>query len=252
MGDERIPPVDEVQLLRAAACDWRLSRGDVGSFAVILKHCDDDWTAFPGPARIAKEARLSVTSVKKSIRTLEQFRYLEVIRPGLRKKNRFRVLQSPGVPHREMVAAAREFGLPSANKAKRSNWARTIPQSGTTPKRATGEVQRPPTGEPRLQQLGKRRRHEVAFKALEKSQELLSSTEEEQERSAEELAEDEAREWRIGLKARSLYLEAKSAGNDAVMAMLERDHAEAIAEVRGPSQAEKYFVAHVLTTGKAA
>ena len=120
--NERISPVDEVQLLRAAACDWRLSRGDVGVFAVILKHCDADLRAFPGPTLIAKEARLSVTSVKASIRQLEEWRYLTVERPGLRRRNRYLVLSSPVVRSRSSTRMTRELGLPSSGFTKRGNW----------------------------------------------------------------------------------------------------------------------------------
>lgn len=172
MSDERLSPVLEVQLLRAAACDWRLSRGDVGVFAVILRHCDGDLHAFPGPTRIAKEAMLSVTSVKCSIRALEQFRYLGVKRPGLRKRNTFEVLPSPTVTPRGLIAISREFGLPSAKKHQRMNWSREVAQSKRTLNSATGQVQHLPTGQVRLHQLGKSARHELAFNSPKNSQQL--------------------------------------------------------------------------------
>ena len=129
-GNGRISPVDEAQLLRAAACDWRLSRGDVGVLAVILAHCDDKWRAFPGPTTISKQARLAVTNVKASLKHLETLYYIEVIRPGLRKANRFIVQESPSVPsrtscqiikgaNREMRKSGTELGM------------RTYPRLGT-------------------------------------------------------------------------------------------------------------------------
>lgn len=113
-GRGRISPVEEVELLRAAACDWRLSRGDVGVFAAILMHCDADGEAFPGPTRLSQLARLAVTNVKACIRHLEQLRYIEVVRPGLRKANRYRILQSPKVMPRKharaIAATSRQLG----------------------------------------------------------------------------------------------------------------------------------------------
>lgn len=168
-GTGRISPVDEVQLLRAAACDWRLSRGDVGVFAVILAHCDTDQRAFPGPALIAKRARLSVTSVKSSIRQLEEWRYLKVERPGLRKRNRFQVLPSPTVIPRSIVATARELHLPSASLGQRGGWSRGVTQSKATEAQATGQAQQHPTGQARLHQLGKRARHESTLEGTSES-----------------------------------------------------------------------------------
>lgn len=168
MSDEpsgRISPVDEVQLLRAAACDWRLSRGDLGVFAVILEHCDGNLRAFPGPALIAKRARLSVTSVKTSIRQLEEWRYLKVERPGLRKRNRFQILPSPNVIPRSIIATTRELGLPSASFGQRGNWSRGVTQSSQRANHATGQAQQHPTGQACLHQLGKRARHEVALES---------------------------------------------------------------------------------------
>lgn len=191
MADERLSPVEEVQLLRAAACDWRLSRGDVGVFAVILRHCDGDLCSFPGPSRIAKEAGLSVTSVKSSTRALEQFRYLEVERPGLRKRNRFHVLPSPPVPPRQAIALSREMGLPSFKKHQRMNWSRGVAQSKRTPRAPTGQVQQHQTGQVRLHQLGKSARHELAFNSPRNSQQLLPSAGEEQERSADRANPDD-------------------------------------------------------------
>lgn len=118
VGKGRISPVDEAQLLRAAACDWRLSRGDVGVLAVILRHCNDRWRAYPGPTLISREAMLATSNVKTSLRRLEQLRYLEVDRPGLRKANRYRVLESPRVMDQKtaksIAETKRELGLPAS------------------------------------------------------------------------------------------------------------------------------------------
>lgn len=168
-GKGRISPVDEAQLLRAAACDWRLSRGDIGVFAVILEHCDAELRSFPGPALIAKRARLSVTSVKSSIRQLEQWRYVEIERPGLRKRNKYRVLPSPTVLPRVVATTTRQMGLPSAGNFQRGNWSRGVSQSSQRVGHATGQAQRHPTGQACLQQLGKRARQEVAFEGTTES-----------------------------------------------------------------------------------
>ena len=129
-GTGRISPVDEAQLLRAAACDWRLSRGDVGVYAVILAHCDDKWHAFPGPSTISKQARLAVTNVKASLKHLETLYYIEVIRPGLRKANRFIVQESPSVPSRSSCKI-----IQGANREMRNGGSqlgtRTYPRLGT-------------------------------------------------------------------------------------------------------------------------
>lgn len=164
-GKARISPVDEAQLLRAAACDWRLSRGDVGVFAVILEHCDEELQAFPGPALIAKKARLSVTSVKSSIRQLEEWRYLKVVRPGLRKRNRFEIQPSPRVMPRVVALTSRELGLPRSHCGRRGDWSRGVTQSEAKQRQATGQAERHPTGQAGLHQLGKRARHEVALES---------------------------------------------------------------------------------------
>ena len=167
-GSGRISPVDEIQLLRAANCDWRLSRGDVGVFAVILLHCDDRCRAFPGPTLISKVARLATSNVKSSLRRLEELRYLEVERPGLRRANRYRVLESPMVPDQKtarMVAGMRrELGL------------RTSPALGmrTGPdKKAANRATRPAgdhqLGLPTGRQLGLPAGHEVALEGTSES-----------------------------------------------------------------------------------
>jgi hypothetical protein len=179
-ANERIAPVDEIQLLRAAACDYRLSRGDLGVFAVILEHCDADLCAFPGPALIARKARLSVTSVKNSIRQLEEWRYLKVERPGLRKRNRFQVLPSPTVLPRAAFETG-QVSLTSSRLSKRGNWSRGVAQSGSKLKAPTGQAQQPPPGQARLHQLGKSARQEVAFKSPEKSQDASLSLQEQED-----------------------------------------------------------------------
>lgn len=122
MSDEhrkgRISPVDEVHLLRDAACDWRLSRGDVGVYAVILEHADENGLAFPGPTRIGEMANLATSNVKKSLRHLEALRYIRVHRPGPRRANRYEVLDSPSIPTRKAASniseVRRELGMQAA------------------------------------------------------------------------------------------------------------------------------------------
>ncbi len=115
---ERLAPVEEVKLLRSASCDWRLCRGDVAVYAVLLMHCDGDGHAFPGPSRISELARLAVTNVKAALKHLEDLEYIEVIRPGLRKANRYIVKDSPKVPLRKtakiLVESRRSLGMPAS------------------------------------------------------------------------------------------------------------------------------------------
>jgi hypothetical protein len=118
---KRITPVDEVQLLRYAACDYRLARGHLAVYAVILEHCDDKWHAYPGPKLIAKKARLALTNVKASILKLETLKYIGVNRPGLRKKNTYDVLDPPRVPSLKIAkliakTQAEIFGTGHTNK----------------------------------------------------------------------------------------------------------------------------------------
>lgn len=101
MGDERrkerIAPVDEARLLRAAACDWRLSRGDVGVFAVILEHADDSWLSFPGIRLLSEKAHLANSNVLTSIGKLEGFGYITVLRRGQGRRQDYRVMASPEI-----------------------------------------------------------------------------------------------------------------------------------------------------------
>ncbi len=213
--NERIAPVDEVQLLRAAACDWRLSRGDVGVFAVILQHCDSEGLAFPGPTRIGQLARLSPTNVKASLRRLEVFEYVKVLRPGPRKANRFQVLDSPRVTSRKALKVIqdsnRELGM------------QTGPVSGKAAAE-TRYARMHPTRPVHVQQLGLSARQESTSKSLLKSQGDLTSSSEEQERSPEA-------EQRMTERARSCYLQAKRQGNRVLMKTLEENHRERLADL---------------------
>ncbi len=131
-GKGRISPVDEAKLLRAAACDWRLSRGDVGVFAVILMHCDEQWHAFPGPTLIAHEANLAVTNAKASLRHLEELQYIRVIRPGLRKANRYVVLESPTFRSRKTTGIIREIQRDLGMHASPALGTKSYPVGGRT------------------------------------------------------------------------------------------------------------------------
>jgi hypothetical protein len=105
----RIAPVDEVRLLRAASCDRRLSRGDLGVFAVLLQHCDDSWLAYPGIRRLSTSARLAFSNVLASIERLETFAYVRVIRRPQGSRQDYQVLQSPEIP--ESVPARSSGGI---------------------------------------------------------------------------------------------------------------------------------------------
>jgi hypothetical protein len=162
----RIKPVDEVRLLRSAAFDHRLSRGDIGVFAVILSHCDAERRSFPGPALISKVAKLAVSNVKISLRALEVLRYIEVERPGLRKKNRYRVLDSPRVLPRVVYETSRRLGSSVGRRPSGKNLAKPFGAK-------SGDAGMQPTGLVDVQQLGMHAGHEVASKALLKSQEKM-------------------------------------------------------------------------------
>ena len=154
MAHETLSTLDELQALRAAACDWRLSRGDVGVYAVILQHANSDRESWPGPTRISNVANLAVSNVKSSLKRLEDWKYIEIIRPGLRKANRFLVLQSPVVPskkkHRLIQETRRQLGMPTGLDAKPS-------------RAATRDAGRLSTRDAGRLELGMRTGHELSF-----------------------------------------------------------------------------------------
>jgi hypothetical protein len=219
MSDERISPVDEAQLLRAAACDWRLSRGDVGVMAVLLKHANAEWKAFPGPTLIGKTAELDPRNVKESLKKLEALHYIKVIRPGERKANRYVVLESPLVVSRKtsaiIDACKRELGMP----ASPALGMRASPDRARRG-RPTGDESITPTGDESIHQLGMPASPEVAFKSPLKSRVDCSSSEE-QERSAEELkAAAEAERAKRRQSIRSEYLKIRSSNPRAAQRMV--------------------------------
>lgn len=150
---DRLTVLDELQALRSGTLDWRLSRGDLGVLAVLLKHSNAAGESWPGPSRIADLANLAVSNVKASLRRLEELRYIAVTRPGPRKKNRFTVLTSPAVPSqkaaRAMAKCARELGIRAGPVAKPSRAA-----TGPADRTATRPADRP--------ELGMRAGHELA------------------------------------------------------------------------------------------
>ncbi len=116
---DRIGPVDEVRLLRAAASDWRLSRGDVGVMAAILWHTNSSWEAFPGTRRVAAMARLAPSNVVASFAKLERFGYVRIIRRGQRKRQDFQVLPSPAVT--ESAPARKSSGFSKSAPTDKSS-----------------------------------------------------------------------------------------------------------------------------------
>jgi hypothetical protein len=116
---DRIQPVDEVRLLRAATCDWRLARGDIGVLAVVLKHADASWLSFPGTRLIAEQARLATSNVMASIEKLERYGYLRVTRRGQRKRQDYQVLMSPEVV--ESAPARKSSGFGKSAPARKSS-----------------------------------------------------------------------------------------------------------------------------------
>lgn len=99
----RLSTLDELHALRAAALDWRLSRGDLGVYAVLLKHSDGNGLTFPGPALISRSAKLAVPNVKVSIAKLASLQYLSIKRRGLRRANHYHLQDSPAVPPRPAI-----------------------------------------------------------------------------------------------------------------------------------------------------
>ena len=96
--------IDELHLLRSATLDWRLNRGALGVFAVILKHCNPQRCSWPGEKRISTMAGIADRNITTAIGRLEQLGYLKVERsPG--KVNRYLVLDSPRIPTQTAVKA---------------------------------------------------------------------------------------------------------------------------------------------------
>lgn len=125
MADERIKPVDEAQLLRAACCDWRLSRGHLAVYAVMLEHANAEWQTFVGPKTMSRLGRLALPNVKASVRRLEELKYIKVTRPGLRKKNLYQILEPPDCPSRKTVDAMKKI-----NQMFKTSGIARIPSSG--------------------------------------------------------------------------------------------------------------------------
>lgn len=172
--------LEELHALRAAACDWRLSRGDVAVFAVLLKHADAEGLTFPGPSLIGGAAHLAVSNVKVSLKRLEAYRYIETERRGERRANRYWILESPKVPSQKTARlirqAGRELGMRAGPVAKPSRGAREPKlgmragpdwEDGAAP---TGYAGRLATGYAGRPQLGMRAGHELAFNSLLNSQ----------------------------------------------------------------------------------
>lgn len=223
MSDERIAPVDEAQLLRAAACDWRLSRGDVGVMAVLLKHANAKWQAFPGPTLIGRTAMIDPRNVKESLRRLERLHYIKVIRRGERKANRYELLESPFVAPRKvakmMEQTKRELGM-SASPALGM---RPSPDGSNRGGR-TGDGFITPTGDEFITQLGMPASPEVAFKTPLKSQGDCSSSEKQKREAEQQRA-----------RIRAEYLEIRSSNPSAAKRM-ERCFPKELADLINPDE----------------
>lgn len=146
---EGLSPVVEVQALRAAACDWRLSRGDVGVYAVLLRHADAAGLTYPGPALISRDAHLAVPNVKASIVRLARAGYIRIERRGLRRANHYHLQRSPKVPDRPKTGNA---GIPSRSPRddddESGNWERTHTQFDEHDSSPTGYAGIPELGMP--------------------------------------------------------------------------------------------------------
>ena len=136
----RIAPVDEARLLRAACCDRRLARGDLGVLAVILEHCDDSWMAWPSIRRLSDRARLTKTNATEAVRRLERFGYIRVARKGEGRSQDYQVLASPEIP--ETVPVGRDSGFPTNRpRAQGQSEGATVPDD-----RDSAEVPTVPVG----------------------------------------------------------------------------------------------------------
>lgn len=152
----RIEPVEEVHVLRSAAFDHRLSRGDVGVLAAVLQHCDATGFAFPGPSLIANLANLATTNAKRSLRKLEELGYLRVVRRGERRRSEYLVQAPPPIP-------TRRASVPSSNLKKGHDSARERAQFATRADacaRVTGYESITATGDAGVRNLGTLARHE--------------------------------------------------------------------------------------------
>ena len=166
----------EHRALRAAAQDYRLNRGDVGVYSVLLMHARDG-VAYPGPTRISEMARLAISNVKEALERLEALKYIAVLRTKARVKNRYRLLQPPTGQSRKAARARaeamKELGMRAGPVARRSKaqvaaargeelGMRAGPVAGTAPI-ATGDACRPATGDACRPELGMRAGTELAL-----------------------------------------------------------------------------------------
>lgn len=77
--------------LVAAAVDARLARGDVACLAVIINRFNTEkQAAWPGLNLLAEETNLNRRSVIRSLQRLSELGYLEIMRGGIGKSNRYR------------------------------------------------------------------------------------------------------------------------------------------------------------------
>lgn len=180
MGNDRPTALDELHSLRNACFDWRLARGDLAVYAVLLKHADATREAFPGPKRISALAAIAVSNVKASLRRLAELKYIDVVRPGPRKMNRYMILDSPAIPSKKAVLAmrvlGRELGMRAGPDAKRPRAAPKVSAPQKLDMRAgpdeadnsepTGHAGRPTTGDAGRTELGMQAGHELSFNSL--------------------------------------------------------------------------------------
>lgn len=144
---ESLPPLDELRMLRRGAADWRLSRGDVAVYSVLLSHADGNLFTFVGPSTMAFLANLSLTNVKKSLARLETLGYVRVHRRGLRKANHYFLQPPPAVPPRG------ESGNASVPRPRARPM---LGESSDWPRRDTqmAQLQSAPSGDAGVRDLG--------------------------------------------------------------------------------------------------
>lgn len=83
--------LDHFRFVEEAAQERELSRADIAVLIALLRHCFDGVAeCFPGIERLAEKARMSERHVKRSIKTLKDFGFLEVAKVG--RSNTYRIL----------------------------------------------------------------------------------------------------------------------------------------------------------------
>lgn len=226
-NDEAGSLLQRYLLLVQALCDAKLTKGDCQVLAVIGGHVGKDGEAWPGVNRIAGKAGIHRSTVMRAVDRLEAAGYVDVQRKR-------------GLSNRYQMALASSVRATSASSANATSAGAALVASThtTSSADATGPVAstRPDQSHP----CDPNSAFELSCSNSKKRTQLPaapSSSNERQERSAEEKAEDEATEIRITERARIMYLDAIKSGDDRTKAMIETNHRHRIADLIGQEAA---------------